>query len=139
MPVYDSLSRRERQIMDVLLESGEATVEEVRQRMPQPPSYSAVRAMLGKLEEKGHIRHVERGPRYVYRPAISRSAARRSALSRLVRVFFDRSAADAVAGMLDLSADGLSDEELDRLSERIEEARRRRESPGGTGGRGRKR
>jgi len=114
--------------MDVLLQAGEATVGEVREEMPDPPSYSAVRAMLGKLEEKGHIRHFEKGLRYVYRPAISRAEAASSAMSRLVRVFFDRSAADAVTGLLDRSVDALSDDELDRIAERIEVARSQRTS-----------
>ncbi len=125
--LYDKLSRRERQIMDVLLELDKATAEEVRTRLPDPPSYSAVRAMLAKLEDKGHVRHKERGPRYVYSPRISRVKARRSAVSRLINVFFDRSVAGAVTGMLDISADQLSDDELDQISAKIEEARNRRQ------------
>ena len=128
--LYDRLSRRERQIMDVLLERGQATAGEVRSRLPDPPSYSAVRAMLAKLEAKGHIRHRQRGPRYVYSPRISRGKARRSAVSRLVNVFFDRSMAGAVTGMLDMSADQLSDDELDQIAARIEDARRKRRGHG---------
>jgi len=124
--IYDRLSRRERQIMDALFASREASVEEVRQLLPDPPSYSAVRAMLAKLEEKGHVRHVEKGLRYVYRPRGSRAKETSSALSRLVRVFYDRSAADAVTGMIDLSVDAMSDEELDRISEKIAAAKRDR-------------
>jgi BlaI family transcriptional regulator, penicillinase repressor len=120
------LSRRERQIMDVLLAAGEASAEEVRSRLPDPPSNSAVRAMLVRLEEKGHATHVEKGLRYVYRPAISRQEAQRSAVSRLVRVFFDGSAAQAVSGLLGQSADQLDDAELDELAAAIEAARRSR-------------
>ena len=126
MPLYDKLSRRERQIMDILLELGKATAGEVRARLPDPPSYSATRAMLAKLEDKGHIGHTERGPRYVYSPRISRSAARKSAVSRLVNVFFDHSLAGAVTGMLEMAADDLSDEELEQIAARIEEAKKKR-------------
>lgn len=121
------LSRRERQIMDILLELGEAPAEEVRTRLPDPPSYSAARAMLRKLEEKGMVRHREQDLRYVYAPAISREEARESAVSRLVRVFFDGSAARAVNALVDRSASELSDEELDDLARAIEDARKRRE------------
>lgn len=120
------LSRRERQIMDILLELGEAPAEEVRTRLPDPPSYSAARAMLRKLEEKGMARHREQDLRYVYSPAISREEARESAITRLVRVFFDGSAARAVNALVDRSASELSDEELDRLARAIEDARARR-------------
>lgn len=113
--------------MDILLELGEAPAEEVRTRLPDPPSYSAARAMLRKLEEKGMVRHREEGLRYVYAPAISRDEARESAVSRLVRVFFDGSAARAVNALVDRSASELSDEELDRLARTIDEARKRRE------------
>lgn len=120
------LSRRERQIMDILLELGEAPAEEVRTRLPDPPSYSAARAMLRKLEEKGMASHREQDLRYVYSPAISREEARESAITRLVRVFFDGSAARAVNALVDRSASELSDEELDRLARAIEDARARR-------------
>lgn len=120
------LSRRERQIMDVLLEVGEASAEEVRSRLPEPPSNSAVRAMLARLEEKGQVAHIEKGLRYVYRPAISRREAQRSAVSRLVRVFFDGSAAQAVTGLLGQAGDQLDDAELDELAAAVETARRRR-------------
>jgi predicted transcriptional regulator len=128
MSLYDKLSRRERQIMDILLELGEGTAEEVRRRLPDPPSYSAVRAMLAKLEAKGPIQHKERGPRYVYSATISRRAERRSAMKRLVNVFYGRSLADALTGMLDLSADQLSDEDLERLTAKIEAAKKKRRS-----------
>ena len=119
-------SRRERQIMDILIELGRATAEDVRSRLPAPPSYSAARAMLAKLEGKGQVHHVEEGMRYVYQPTTARSVARRSAVSRLVKVFFGGSLARAVTGMVDMSADKLSAEELDEMAEAIELARRRR-------------
>ena len=125
---HDKLSRRERQIMDVLLAEGEASAEQVRAGLPDPPSNSAVRAMLARLEEKGHVRHAERGLRYVYSPTISAEAARRSAVSRLVQVFFDGSMAQAVSGLLDMSAARLDDDELDRLAAAVERERRRREA-----------
>lgn len=121
------LTRRERQIMDILYELGRATAEQIRSRLPDPPSYSAARAMLARLGEKGHIAHVEEDLRYVYFPKVPKEAARKSAVTRLVRVFFDGSQAQAVTGLLGLSADGLSDEELDRLARLIEQARRSRD------------
>jgi len=120
-----SLSRRERQIMDVLIELGEAPAEEVRKRIPKAPSYSAVRAMLAKLEAKGVIRHTERDLRYVYAPAVPAGEARDSAVQRLVRVFFKGSLGQAVLGLVD-SGDDLSEEELDRIASAIAEARTRR-------------
>lgn len=118
------LSRRERQIMDVIYELGEATAAQVQERIPDPPSYSAVRAMLRILEEKGHLEHRQDGPRYVYTPVTPRDEARESALRRVLRTFFDDSAEKAVAALLDLSSRDLSDDELDRLERMIEDARR---------------
>jgi predicted transcriptional regulator len=118
------LSRRERQIMDVLYANGPATTAEVLQRLPEPPSYSAVRALLRILEEKGHVTHDEDGPRYVYRPIVERDAARRGALEHLIRTFFDGSPASAAAALLE-SADGrLEDADLERLSRLIDETRK---------------
>jgi predicted transcriptional regulator len=116
------LSRRERQIMDVIYRRGRATAAEVLEDIPDPPSYSAVRAMLRLLEEKGHVRHEQDGPRYVFLPIVNRDRARRSALTHVVRTFFDGSATEAVAALLN---DGgkLSDAELDRLSAMIAQAR----------------
>ena len=118
------LSRRERQIMDVMYSRGTATVQEVVQAIPDPPSYSAVRAMLRVLEEKGHVRHREEGPRYIYLPTVPRDEASRSALRQLVRTFFDGSAEQAAAALLDMSGSDLSEQELDRLSDAIEQARK---------------
>lgn len=120
-----SLSRRERQIMDIVYRRGQATVAEVLADIDDPPSYSAIRALLRILDEdKGFLKHVEDGPRYVYKPIVPRSKARRSALSHLVRTFFDDSAEQVVAALLDMSASKLSEEELDRLSEMIEDAKK---------------
>lgn len=123
------LTRRERQIMDILYELERATAEQIRSRLPDPPSYSAARAMLARLEEKGHVAHVEEDLRYVYAPTVPKEAARESAMTRLVRVFFGGSQAQAVTGLLGMSADELSNEELDRLEKMIAEARRSRDAP----------
>jgi BlaI family penicillinase repressor len=90
-----NLSRRERQIMDIVYELGEVTAQQVLEKLPEPPGYSAVRAMLSRLEEKGHLAHREQGARYLYFPLVKRDAATRSALSNLVKTFFDGSAAQA--------------------------------------------
>ena len=119
-----SLSRRERQIMDAIYRRGQATAAEVLEDLPDPPSYSAVRAMLRVLEEKGHLRHDQQGPRYVFLPTVPRDKARRSALKQLVQTFFEGSTEQTVAALLDLSASKLSDAELDRLSQLINEARK---------------
>lgn len=118
------LSRRERQIMDVIYERGSATAREVMAGMPDPPGYSAVRAMLKILEEKGHVQHRQDGPRYVYAPVVPRQAASESALEQMLRTFFDGSTERAVAALLDMSAARLSPEELDRLARLIERARK---------------
>lgn len=120
---HSDLTRRERQIMDVIYRHGEATAAEVQEGLPDPPSYSAVRAMLRKLEEKGHVEHEQEGPRYVYRATLPREEARESALARMVRTFFDGSPSKTVAALLDMSGGDLPDEELDRVAELIERAR----------------
>ena len=119
----DSLSRRERQIMDVLYRLGSATAAEVQSNIPEAPSYSAVRALLRILVEKGHIRHSYDGPRYIYSPIISRPVAQKSALKQLVKTFFDGSSSNAVAALLDMSGKELSDSELDRLAAIVEQAK----------------
>jgi BlaI family transcriptional regulator, penicillinase repressor len=123
------LSRRERQIMDALYRLGPATVAEVRAAMPDAPGYSAVRAMLRILEDKGHLRHRERAGKYVYAPRRSRADAARQAVRRLLGTFFEGSAARAMAAMLDEADARLSDEELDRLAQQIEAARAKGKSP----------
>src|ERR671925_464450 len=96
----EALSRRERQIMDIIYARGQATAAEVTAALPDPPSYSAVRALLRILEQKGHLRHEQDGPRYVFLPTVPRDRARRSAMRHLVRTFFDGSTEDAVAALL---------------------------------------
>ena len=118
------LSRRERQIMDVIYRLGQATAAEVLDNLPDAPSYSAVRALLRVLEDKGHVKHAEDGPRYVYVPTVPREKARQSALRQLVNTFFDGSAEQAVAALLDLSSERLSPDELDRLAGVIASARK---------------
>ncbi len=122
-PAQPPLSRRERQLMDILYRRGRATAAKVRDALPDPPSYSAVRAMLRILEEKGHIRHEVEGPKYVFLPTVGREKAKRSALRHLLDTFFNGSASQAVAALLDGGAAGLSREELDRLAQLIEKAK----------------
>jgi BlaI family transcriptional regulator, penicillinase repressor len=120
----EDLSRRERQVMDVVYRLGEATVAEVQRELAAPPSYSAVRTFLRILEEKGYLRHRESGPRYVYLPRVPRDKARRSALRRLLRNFFEDSSENLVAALLDAEASRLSPEELDNLAGLVERARK---------------
>ena len=121
---HNDLSRRERQIMDVLYTNGRATAAEVQMAMPEAPSYSAVRAMLRILEDKGHVRHDQDGPRYVYLPTVPRENAKRSALRHMLHTFFDGSAEQAISALLDEPSSKLSDAELDRLARLIDGARR---------------
>jgi len=118
------LSRRERQIMDILFQRGKASAAEVREAMPDAPSYSAVRAMLRILEEKGHVKHQAEGLKYVYLPSIAREKAKRSAVKHLLDTFFNGSPEHAMAALLDVSATRLSDDELDRMAQMIEQARK---------------
>ena len=119
-----AMSRRERQIMDIVYRLGRATAAEVRDGLPDPPSYSAVRAMLRVLEDKGHLQHEQDGPRYVYLPTVSARTARESALRHLVRTFFGGSTTGAMAALLDLERNPPDPGELDALAELIEKARR---------------
>jgi predicted transcriptional regulator len=120
----ETLSRRERQILDILYARGRATAAEIRADLPDPPSYSATRALLRVLEEKGHVSHVPDGPRYVFMPRVARERAAKSALRHLLQTFFEGSASHAVAALLDVSASKLTPEDLDRLEVLIEQARR---------------
>ena len=120
---YLNLSTRERQIMDILYRFGQASAAEVQANMPDPPSYSAVRATLRILEDKGHVQHQQDGPRYLFRPAVARDKAKRSAVKHLIRTFFDGSTEQAVATLLDDSSSKMSGDELDRLAKLIEKAR----------------
>jgi predicted transcriptional regulator len=123
-----NLSRRERQIMEIVYQHGRVSAAEVRDRMPDPPSYSAVRAMLRILEDKGHVQHEQDGPRYVYLPTVPREEASETALRRLVRTFFEGSPEGAMAALLDMESDKLDDEALERIAARIAEVRREEES-----------
>ena len=118
------LGRRERQIMDVIHQLQEASVGQVRDRLPDPPSYSSVRTMIRYLESKGWLRHRSEGNKYVYRPTQKRESARRSALRHLMQTFFAGSAADTAASILGEHTEQLTDEDLDRLEAIIEQARR---------------
>jgi predicted transcriptional regulator len=121
---HRNLSRRERQIMDILYRRERATAAEIHAAMPDAPTYSAVRAKLRVLEEKGHVRHEEEALRYVYLPTVRRDTARRSALRHMVATFFEGSVEDAMAALRDLSAARLKDEDLDRIARMVEEARK---------------
>jgi predicted transcriptional regulator len=118
------LSRRERQIMDILFRRGRATAGEVMEDLEGTSSYSTVRTQLRVLETKGHVRHEEEGLRYVYLPVVKRQAARKSAVRHLVETFFDGSAEKAVAALLGGEASRLSDEELERIAGLIDKARK---------------
>lgn len=118
------LSRRERQIIDILYRRGRATAAEVMADLPGDPSYSTVRTQLRVLEEKGHVRHEDDGQRYVYSPALARGTVRRSALKHLVETFFDGSVEQAVAALLGGEGSRLSDEQLNRIEELIRKARK---------------
>lgn len=119
--LYDQLSRRERQMMDIILEMGEATAADIQQRMPDPPGNSSIRVMLRILEDKGHLTHREEAGRYIYTPTIEPEKVRRFALRHLIKTFFGGSVPNAVSALL--SAEDLSKDELDALAQLIEAAR----------------
>ena len=124
-PPLEKLPRREREIMEAIFALGDsASVEDVRARLSDPPSYSAVRAMLRILEEKGHVRHEQDGPRYVYLPTIGRDRAKKTALRHVLQTFFNGSTEQALSALLDESDTRLSDHELERLAQLIDRARR---------------
>jgi predicted transcriptional regulator len=122
--IHQDLSRRERQILDILYQRGHATAADVQNGLPEPPSYSAVRALLRILEEKGHVRHQQDGPRYLYVPTVARDNAKRSALRHVLQTFFEGSAEQAISALLDESSSNLSPAELDRLARLIDSARK---------------
>src|SRR3954454_17912462 len=122
----DPLSRRERQIMDIVFARGEATAADVAAALPDPPSYSAVPALLRILEEKGHLRHRADGPRYIFLPTQPRTAASRSALQRVLRTFFEGSLSSAVAALVDADGGKISAEELKRLEAIVKAAKSRK-------------
>ncbi len=118
------LSRRERQIMEIIYQRGKASAADIREAMPDAPTYSAVRALLRVLEEKGHVEHENEGLKYVYGPVVKRDKAKRSAVKNLVDTFFHDSPEQVVAALLDVSAKRLTREELDRMAAMIEKARK---------------
>jgi BlaI family transcriptional regulator, penicillinase repressor len=124
--LHTVLTRRERQIMDVLFRAGRATAAEVMDQLSGEPSYSTVRTQLRVLEEKGHVRHEDDGVRFVYMPAVTRQAARKSALRHLLDTFFDGSAEKAVAALLGGEGSRVTGEELDRIADLISKARKER-------------
>jgi predicted transcriptional regulator len=121
---FAGLSRRERQIMEILYQRGKASASEVKEAMQDAPGYSAVRAMLRVLEEKGHLRHETEGLKYVYVPVVNRDKAKRSAVKQLIDTFFRDSPDQVVAALLDVSSRRLTREELDRMAEMIDKARK---------------
>ena len=124
MSTLGGLSRRERQIMEILYQRGKASASEVREAMESAPGYSAVRAMLRVLEEKGQVKHQAEGLKYVYVPTMGREKAKRSAVKHVLDTFFGGSPEQIVAALLDVSSTQLTREELDRMSELIEKAKR---------------
>ena len=123
IPKSPPLSRREREIMDVVHREGRATAAAVRAALASPPSYSAVRALLRILEEKGHLRHEVDGPRYVYLPTVAREQAKRSALQHLLHTFFQGSESQVMAALVDLSPKGLDEREIRRIKQLIDDVR----------------
>jgi len=119
-----NLSRRERQIMDIVYVMGKVSVAQVLERIPNPPSYSAIRALLKVLEKKGHLTHKQEGPRYIYFPTLPREEARQNALKHIMQTFFDDSTEDVVAALLNISEGSLSEIEYKRLAELIKKARK---------------
>jgi BlaI family transcriptional regulator, penicillinase repressor len=117
------VGRRERQILEIVYAHGKASVSEVLAALPNPPSYSSVRAMMNLLEEKGHLRHKEVGRKFIYEPTLSRDKARRSALKNLLHTFFGGSACEAAASLIELNKENLSENDLERLSALIEKAK----------------
>ena len=122
--LHTVLTRRERQIMDILFRRGRATAADVMEELPGEPSYSTVRTQLRVLEDKGHVRHEDDGVRFVYMAAIARQTARKSALRHLIDTFFDGSPEKAMAALLGGEASKLSDEQLERIAEMIDKARK---------------
>jgi predicted transcriptional regulator len=123
-PAPAALSKRERQILDILYRASKASALDVQEQLPDSPSYSAVRALLRILEDKGHVRHAVDGTKYVYSPAVPAERARRSALTHLMHTFFEGSAGKAMLALLDSAPGALSEEDLDRLQARLDDARR---------------
>ena len=121
---FSGLSRRERQIMEIIYKNGEAAASEIRKSIVDPPSYSAVRALLKILENKGHLKHREKGPRYIYYPTLPPDKAKSSALKHLMKTFFDDSMENVVAALLDITGSDLTEEDYERLYKLIEKAKK---------------
>ncbi len=126
MPLAMHLSRRERQIMDIVYELGQASVKEVEAKLPNAPSYSAIRAMIAKLEKKGFLEHKEKDLKYIYYPTVDHQAARTNAINRLLKTFFDGSASQAMTAMLDISMQDVSSDDLEKLQSMIEVAKNKK-------------
>ncbi len=124
-PSLPALSRRERQIMEIIYSRGRATAGEIHRELPDRPSYSTVRTLLRVMEEKGHLAHESDGPRYVYFPCVSAEDAKCSAIDKLLRTFFNNSAASAMAALLDRSSANLTEKELKQLTRLIQQARKK--------------
>ena len=131
MPVSNNLSRRERQIMEIVYEMGEASAKDIEERLPNAPSYSAIRATMNKLETKKFLAHREQDLKYVYFPTIKHDEASSTALKRLLKTFFEGSASQAMSALLDISIDRISKQELDELNAMIEKAKQEKENRSG--------
>ncbi|MFK7864558.1 MAG: BlaI/MecI/CopY family transcriptional regulator [Pseudohongiellaceae bacterium] len=123
MPLAIHLSRRERQIMDIVYELSEVSAKDIESRLPDAPSYSAIRAMLAKLEKKGFLEHKEQNLKYIYFPTVDHKSAQTNAINRLLKTFFDGSASQAMSAMLDMSMQNASDDDLEKLQSMIESAK----------------
>lgn len=126
MPLAMHLSRRERQIMDIVYEMGEVSAKDVEAKLPSAPSYSAIRAMIAKLEKKGFLEHKEQNLKYIYFPTVDHRSARANAINRLLKTFFDGSASQAMSAMLDISIDDVSDDDLENLQSMIDSAKQKK-------------
>jgi len=127
MPVSNNLSRRERQILEIVYELGEASAKDIEERLPNPPSYSAIRATMNKLETKKFLAHRERDLKYIYYPTIKHAEASSNALQRLLKTFFDGSASQAMSALLDISKDKISKKELEELNALLEKAKKEKD------------
>lgn len=128
MPMSQNLSRRERQIMEIVYELGEASAKDVEARLPNAPSYSAIRATMVKLEDKAFLAHREQDLKYIYYPTIEHDDARSTALQRLLKTFFSGSAKQAMSTLLDMSVDEVSEDELMEMKRMIESARKSKQN-----------
>ncbi len=121
--LHTDLSKRERQIMDIVYRMRNASAKEIQEKIPDPPGYSTIRKLLNILENKGFLRHIKTGPRYIYSPTIPRKKVMRSALRQILETYFDNSVEDAVSALIELKSGGLSDQEFNNLISHIEKTR----------------